>query len=101
MKYGYPPQNLALIPELPISSLGLKPGEQLIVNENTDGASRVPINPPSKAAASAPTAPRVTPSTSSALPKPKSDDPESVPTEGGVLMHRVRDFGVQLKSYLK
>ncbi|KAG6833689.1 hypothetical protein H0H87_002885 [Tephrocybe sp. NHM501043] len=33
LKAGYPPHALTMIPELPIESLGLKPGEQIIVSE--------------------------------------------------------------------
>ncbi|TFK76336.1 OTU-domain-containing protein [Pluteus cervinus] len=40
LKSGYPPQSLTLIPELPISSLGLKNGEQIIVSQDTSAARR-------------------------------------------------------------
>ncbi|KAH9952048.1 OTU-domain-containing protein [Amylocystis lapponica] len=33
LKAGYPPHPLTLVPELPLESLGLKPGEQLIVTQ--------------------------------------------------------------------
>lgn len=40
MKTGYPPRPLTLVPELPLSSLDLKSGEQLIVQETALSSSR-------------------------------------------------------------
>src|SRR5712671_2093234 len=56
VKVGYPPRSLtAVIPELPLSSLGLAPGDQLIVVQKsgsatpppgvTSTAQSLPINP--------------------------------------------------------
>ncbi|KAF8917399.1 OTU-domain-containing protein [Mucidula mucida] len=78
LKCGYPPRSLTLIPELPISSLGLTPGDQIIVNDDPSRA------PPPPAPAPAPAViPRSTaaPTTSAA--------PEHVPTDGSFLVHRV------------
>lgn len=38
VKSGYPPQSLALVAELPFSSLGIKKGEQIIVNRKVETA---------------------------------------------------------------
>jgi ubiquitin thioesterase OTU1 len=89
VKSGYPPKSLALIPELPISSLGLSKGEQLIVNQNGGGpntrsaqtrsATGIPdpgVAPQPRARASAPD-------------QPTTNEADSVETEGGYLVHRV------------
>ena len=35
VKGGYPPQPLTIIPELPVDSLGLKQGDQLVVTQKS------------------------------------------------------------------
>ncbi|KII88383.1 hypothetical protein PLICRDRAFT_54223 [Plicaturopsis crispa FD-325 SS-3] len=98
LKSGYPPQSLTVIPELPLESLGLKKGEQIIVNQKVDHSSRGPASPPK---------PRSTPSLlapSSSAPAPTTSSPSNAPqrtipvdpsrpdfveTDGGVLVHRV------------
>ncbi|KIK57681.1 hypothetical protein GYMLUDRAFT_45846 [Collybiopsis luxurians FD-317 M1] len=84
LKTGYPPRHLDLVPELPVSSLGLKGGDQLIVGEEAEPASRsnsaakVDHKPPAPVAASSP------PSSAS------SNGPVHVTTsDGSVLVHRV------------
>lgn len=100
VKVGYPPQSLTLIPELPIESLGLKAGEQIIVAEL-----------PEIAASSRPSSPIVNRGTEDSHPPigssssgssetspplfltrrpPQSSGPDYVQMDGGVLMHRVR-----------
>ncbi|KAJ3863477.1 hypothetical protein EV359DRAFT_43065 [Lentinula novae-zelandiae] len=97
LKTGYPPRNLDLTsPELPVSSLGLKGGDQLIVGE--EPASRINSTPSSFAtkvdrATSVPTSSsRAPPQASSARPissSTTSNGPVHVSTDGGVLVHRV------------
>ncbi|KAG6851260.1 hypothetical protein H0H93_011696 [Arthromyces matolae] len=48
LKAGYPPHTLTLIPELPIESLGLKPGEQIIVAELPGPSSPEPVPVPAR-----------------------------------------------------
>ncbi|KAH7102387.1 OTU-domain-containing protein [Auriculariales sp. MPI-PUGE-AT-0066] len=98
VKLGYPPRPLTLISELPISSLGLQRGDQLVVTDKGDGGHRVsaagsgigptlggvPISPtrtsvkPPSASGTAPKpqpaavpAPKKPSTTSSAPPKPQ------------------------------
>ncbi|TFK54796.1 hypothetical protein OE88DRAFT_1732097 [Heliocybe sulcata] len=91
LKIGYPPRTLAVIPELPLESLGLKAGDQLIVSQKPGAA-------PTQAAtqSSAPAArvlshnaalgnasvPRIPPASS-------SSGPDYVETENGTLVHRI------------
>ncbi|KAJ2913220.1 hypothetical protein MD484_g7195, partial [Candolleomyces efflorescens] len=75
LKTGYPPRPLTLVAELPLSSLDLKSGEQLIVQENAPSSSR---GTESTAAASVTRSP---PSSSSKA--------EVVEVDGGFLIHRV------------
>ncbi|CAK5264917.1 unnamed protein product [Mycena citricolor] len=97
VKGGYPPRTLTLIPELPVTSLGLASGEQLIVSEDAgSGPASVPSRPT--------TSPFLNPTTtnpSSAVPPPPavrrpsapkaaaSDAPDAVETDGSYLVHRV------------
>ncbi|KAJ3818338.1 hypothetical protein EV361DRAFT_808640 [Lentinula raphanica] len=99
LKTGYPPRNLDLInPELPISSLGLKTGDQLIVGEESGSSSRVAssesnssqakrINPVSPAPVTSKPSQPVPPAPVN--PPPSSSGPVHIPTDGGVLVHRV------------
>ncbi|KAI0374873.1 OTU-domain-containing protein [Pilatotrama ljubarskyi] len=104
LKAGYPPHPLTLIPELPVDSLGLKQGEQLVVTRRSSGlthgsgappppraATSSPFPPPSPAAAmtgmtaSQVRSPAPTPGSSG----PKGGGPEYVVTSNGYLIHRV------------
>ena len=90
VKTGYPPKSLTLIPELPVSSLGLSKGEQLIVNQNGRGPSTGPTSTRSATGTSGPGVvpqPSTPPSTTA---RPTTNEPDSVEVEGGYLMHRVR-----------
>ncbi|KAL4067920.1 hypothetical protein J3A83DRAFT_4359781 [Scleroderma citrinum] len=86
IRSGYPPQTLTIIPELPLSSLGLKPGEQIIVNQRISSApmgtlsqpQTIPIQPTSRASF---TPPIITPSSTAG--------PAAVETPSGMLVHRV------------
>jgi len=108
VKVGYPPRSLtAVIPELPLSSLGLAPGDQLIVNQKS-GSAAPPTGAITSTAQSLPTSQRtfVNPSAASAtLPEPspnavqaapalstttRNDGPDHVEVDGGYLIHRVR-----------
>ncbi|KAJ7271983.1 hypothetical protein B0H12DRAFT_1177589 [Mycena haematopus] len=112
LKSGYPPRTLTIVPELPMSSLGLVPGEQMIVSEMADGSglarttkphsSSSPfLNPtsgstsraapavsaPSSAAPASPPS-RPIPATSRA-PASAPSGPDAVETDGSFLVHRV------------
>lgn len=100
VKVGYPPRSLYLVPELPVSSLDLKSGDQIIV------VSSGPASPPS----AAPPAPSFQPpvSTKAPISNPPSQSsnalqrqpsipasgpavssgPEMVDTPSGSLVHR-------------
>ncbi|KNZ78434.1 Putative ubiquitin thioesterase otu1 [Termitomyces sp. J132] len=83
LKAGYPPQSLTLIPELPIESLGLKAGEQIIVAELPDAPPSVPV-PSISSRESSP------PMFLTRRPQPsQSSGPDYVQTDGGVLIHRI------------
>lgn len=98
VKAGYPPRALtAVIPELPLSSLGLAPGDQLIVVQKSGSAAAPTLSSPANPGRiSAAARPGTTPSsnprqkaapTSSAI---EGDGPDYVSTDGGYLIHRVR-----------
>ncbi|KAG5635866.1 hypothetical protein H0H81_009849 [Sphagnurus paluster] len=92
LKAGYPPHELTLIPELPIDSLGIKVGEQIIVSERPGAAARsstVRQSQPAPAAAVQTRSPVSAPSPSPRPPQPQSiSGPDYVETDGGVLIHR-------------
>ena len=103
MKAGYPPHDLVLIPELPLESLGLKQGEQLIVrqkaeaNRTSPGSALRAQSPPSSTVQSSRgpttglTASQVRePSPSRGSPAANAGGPDYVETDGGYLVHRVR-----------
>lgn len=81
VRSGYPPQTLTLVPELPLSSLGLQAGEQIIVSQKVPAATTT--NPPAPTPASRPPAP------ARQTTAPQRTGPASVPTGSGVLVHRV------------
>ncbi|KAG6860407.1 hypothetical protein C0995_011526 [Termitomyces sp. Mi166 len=103
LKAGYPPHSLTLIPELPVESLGLKAGEQIIVAELPDvAASSAPVPPISNrstedsrlSTGSSPfefSAPGSFPPLSlTHRPAPsQSSGPDYVETDGGILIHRI------------
>lgn len=86
-KAGYPPHSLTVIPELPLESLGLKPGEQLIVSAKPGLQAQFSSTP----TANIPTpATRYAPSPSQPPPAPASTSgPDYVEVEGGYLVHRI------------
>jgi ubiquitin thioesterase OTU1 len=95
VKAGYPPKELTIVSQLPLESLGLKPGDQLIVSELPDASTNpVTQSPPSGRRSdgnlSAQPTPAYTPSVS-AFDLPTSVPPSAdyVDTDGGVLIHRV------------
>lgn len=83
LKSGYPPKALTLIPELPLSSLGLQRGEQLIVTSKPGSSQPAPP-------AAAPIA-RAQPAASASAPPPNKNAGGDgfVNTETGTLVHRV------------
>jgi ubiquitin thioesterase OTU1 len=92
VKSGYPPRSLTLIPQLPLSSLGLQKGDQLIVTQASgSGITHAPL-PSSAAATASPSLARA----SKAATGPPIEQPgkqalgdEYVETDGGALIHRV------------
>lgn len=111
LKVGYPPRALtAVIPELPLSSLGLAPGDQLIVVQKS-GSAAAAAPTPSSSSSSSPANPAYTPAvgrpttyTPSSNSNPLTrqagaptrstaieDDgrPDYVAVEGGYLIHRI------------
>ncbi|KAK7020451.1 OTU-like cysteine [Favolaschia claudopus] len=110
LKSGYPPRTLTIVPELPLSSLGLSSGEQIIVSELADASGAARPAKPSQAASSspflnpistpqsnssqsppaaAPTSSRSTQSAASVAPASTSSGPAAVETDGSFLVHRV------------
>jgi ubiquitin thioesterase OTU1 len=108
VKKGYPPQSMTLVPELPFSSLGLKPGEQIIVGQNA-GPSVSKRNPESNggpvSSRSGNNATAIYPSVPmppvQTLPKPSVPSQDHVEAEGGVLVHRVSiEYRTRVASYI-
>jgi ubiquitin thioesterase OTU1 len=94
VKTGYPPRSLTLVPELPLSSLGLVSGDQLIVTQKLGSTSSVAQSVPPIAATTAPTATARTFASPAAAPAPSrtpvgAGQPDFVETDAGVLIHRV------------
>jgi hypothetical protein len=97
VKVGYPPRALtAVIPELPLSSLGLAPGDQLIVVQKSGSAAAAPTSTstPSSSSVNPGHTPAATATAVVARPTPptaiEDDGPDYVTTDGGYLIHRVR-----------
>ncbi|KAG2111665.1 uncharacterized protein F5147DRAFT_771810 [Suillus discolor] len=89
LRSGYPPRSLTIVPELPLSSLGLKPGDQVIVNQNISSSVRAPPSPPkAKPASSQPPQASLSQPNSSRL-APRSSGPDCVETPNGALVHRI------------
>ena len=103
VKAGYPPRSLtAVIPELPLSSLGLAPGDQLIVNQKSGSAA--PPTGVTSTAQTLSTGPRALVNPAASLSAPSSNaaqaapelsttrggGPDHVEVDGGYLVHRVR-----------
>ncbi|KAI0647033.1 OTU-domain-containing protein [Trametes meyenii] len=99
LKAGYPPHPLTLVPELPIDSLGLQQGEQLVVTQRSTGISHgsgqparsttSPFPAPSPAAAMTGLTASQARSPVSRAESAKSGGPEYVLTSNGYLIHRV------------
>ena len=83
VRSGYPPQALTTIPVLPLSSLGIKPGEQIIVNQKTSPAFAGSHFDPTVPGQMAP---------DPLPPRPPLAGPAAVETPSGVLVHRVGKF---------
>lgn len=94
MKSGYPPKSLTIVPELPLESLGIKRGEQLIVTQRSGTSASRPGPPSIPAQPQAPVQPREEPeslftSGSGRAANTSSGGPDSVQTDAGFLVHRV------------
>jgi hypothetical protein len=94
VRTGYPPKPLALVPELPLASLGIRAGDQLIVSSSEAAA-------PTSAPAPAPAPARPVPSdrAPAAASKAAPDGVEHVQTDSGVLIHRVRFRAARLRMH--
>lgn len=80
VKTGYPPRALTLVPELPLQSLGIQRGDQIIVTEAAAAESPAPL-PTSLGPQLQTIAPRPTSSPSSG--------PDHVQLDGSFLIHRI------------
>ena len=101
VKSGYPPRQLTLIPELPVSSLGLRAGDQIILTQKPGTApSPASSTPLSSQAAPPPSTPLSAGAPRSAglresylaIPTTPSGGTDYVNTDSGVLIHRVRAY---------
>jgi ubiquitin thioesterase OTU1 len=89
VKSGYPPKALTLVPELPLSSLGLQPGDQIIVSANVAAVQSPPeLRPPPPAVV--PDAPTRASQPAASRGGASSDGPVYVETQDGFMVHRVR-----------
>ncbi|GJJ12658.1 hypothetical protein Clacol_006902 [Clathrus columnatus] len=89
LKAGYPPTSLTLIPELPVTALGITKGDQLIV---TEISGRQTTQSPPRSFGGQTTAVGVNPPNASinqTLLGRQALGNDYVQTEGGVLIHRV------------
>jgi len=89
VKAGYPPQVLTVIPELPLASLGIKSGEQLIVSELPGLSPSIPVTPSGRSNDNPPVRRPVHTSSTSVPVASAQLGPDYVDTDGGVLVHRV------------
>ncbi|KAG1754635.1 hypothetical protein EDB19DRAFT_1902765 [Suillus lakei] len=88
LRSGYPPRSLTVIPELPLSSLGLKPGDQVIVNQSVVSSPTRTAPPKAEPVSSQPPQSSLSQPNSSRLAPGKSG-PDYVDTPNGVLVHRI------------
>jgi ubiquitin thioesterase OTU1 len=93
VKCGYPPRTLVLISELPVSSLGIERGDQLMVSELKEPAA------PVVRASEPPLQPESIPGGFTEIQGPSS--PDSVSVSGGSLVHRVNIYAVYAPKVLK
>ncbi|KAI0306309.1 OTU-domain-containing protein [Multifurca ochricompacta] len=103
LKVGYPPRSLtAVIPELPLSSLGVAPGDQLIVVRKSGSAAPPSVTPTAPPSSANPRATLVNSPASSlsrpppnprpaapAFSTPQRDGPDFIEMGGGYLVHRI------------
>lgn len=95
VKAGYPPHALTIIPELPLESLGLQPGEQLIVSQSPGALAQPAFTPaPASTTAAAPPVPAISnpPQRAGAISGP-SGGPDAIEVDGSYLVHRVSEHG--------
>lgn len=96
MKAGYPTRQLSLVPELPVASLGLKAGDQVIVTRKggtLTESNAAPISTfpaaSSSNSAKAPSSNAVRSSNIASLSKATAAGADYVDAGSGVLVHRV------------
>jgi ubiquitin thioesterase OTU1 len=86
VKSGYPPRALAIVPELPFESLGLKRGDQIFVSEEPNPDTHIPSVQPPVGPVSRSTQPPPLPAPTT---RPQPSGPDRVEVDGGFLIHRV------------
>ncbi|KAF9265506.1 OTU-domain-containing protein [Marasmius fiardii PR-910] len=95
VKTGYPPRSLTLVPELPLSSLGLSKGDQLIVAaEASDpvqasASAQTPTTTASNPVTRPPPTSAATPRDTTGSSRVNQSGAVYVETDGGYLIHRV------------
>ena len=98
VKAGYPTRHLTLVPELPVSSLGLKAGDQIIVTAKGGSLSESNASPASTLPSSSisnTSGPQASPLATSVLApsaKVTASGADYVETGSGVLVHRVSSY---------
>ncbi|KAG1756652.1 uncharacterized protein EDB91DRAFT_1093798 [Suillus paluster] len=89
IRSGYPPQSLTIIPDLPLSSLGLKSGDQVIVNQKASSSARAAPSPPKAKPVSSQPPQASLSQPNSSRPALRTSGPDYVDTPNGVLVHRI------------
>lgn len=78
VKSGYPPRTLTIVPELPLHSLGLQLGDQIIVSEAPNPDTQIPLSRTTHPPLPVPIQPPQSPS-----------GPDHVEVDASFLIHRV------------
>jgi ubiquitin thioesterase OTU1 len=101
VKLGYPPRSLTIVPELPLASLGLSKGEQIIVSQKAEIGSEkgLTAGPGQLPAAPLQADPSSSPSRSRQVMKAPGSNPDAIEVDGGVLIHQGRVFAVHQKPF--
>jgi ubiquitin thioesterase OTU1 len=94
VKSGYPPRSLTIVPELPLASLGLNKGEQIIVSQKAGiGSEKGLTESPGRSPASPLQAdPSSSPSRSRQVMKAPGSNLDAIEVDGNVLIHQVCVF---------
>jgi ubiquitin thioesterase OTU1 len=100
VKSGYPPRSLTVVPELPLASLGLQKGEQIIVNQKPSarGLGSHSQSPTKPKPASVTTGSESFTAAPVSKPSNSESGPDYVEVDGSVLVHRVKFYICSLLS---